>query len=114
MQSHTGSAEQARPAVVPADICHSADVDQPAADVCPPTFEALSQALARETDGRRRAECLADIQSYSVQLALDLLVREPDITGFFRAFTRTLVEESESHAGGVWLLDADGSHCDLW
>jgi signal transduction histidine kinase len=74
----------------------------------------LSQALARETDVRRRAECLAGIQSYSVQLALDLLVREPDITGFFRAFTRTLVEESESHAGGVWLLDADGSHCDLW
>jgi signal transduction histidine kinase len=74
----------------------------------------LSVALARETDDRRRAQCLAQIQSDAVQLALDLLVREPDIAGFFRAFIKTLVEESESHACGVWLLDADGSRCDLW
>jgi signal transduction histidine kinase len=78
------------------------------------TVESLSEALARETDDRRRAECLASIQSDAVQLALDLLVREPDITGFFRAFIKTLVEESESYACGVWLLDADGSRCDLW
>ena len=51
---------------------------------------------------------MAHIQSDAVQLALDLLVREPDITGFFRSFIKTLVEESESHACGVWLLDADG------
>jgi signal transduction histidine kinase len=78
------------------------------------TNEALSDALARETDNRRRAECMAHIQSDAVQLALDLLVREPDITGFFRAFIRTLAEESESHACGVWLLDHDASRCDLW
>jgi signal transduction histidine kinase len=78
------------------------------------TVESLSEALARETDDRRRAECLASIQSDAVQLALDLLVREPDITGFFRAFIKALVEESESYACGVWLLDADGSRCDLW
>jgi signal transduction histidine kinase len=79
--------------------------------------EALAQAteaLARETDDRRRAECMAHIQSDAVQLALDLLVREPDIAGFFRAFIKTLVEESESHACGVWLLDQDGTRCDLW
>src|SRR5258708_39294983 len=76
--------------------------------------KSLSEALARETDDRRRAQCLAQIQSDAVQLALDLLVREPDIAGFFRAFIKTLVEESESHACGVWLLDADGSRCDLW
>ena len=57
---------------------------------------------------------MAHIQSDAVQLALDLLVREPDITGFFRAFIKTLVEESESHACGVWLLDHDGTQCDLW
>ena len=34
-----------------------------------------------------------------------LLVREPDITGFFRVFIKTLVEECESHACGVWLID---------
>jgi signal transduction histidine kinase len=79
-----------------------------------PTIEALAEALARETDSRRRAECMAHIQSDAVQLALDLLVREPDITGFFRAFVKTLVEESESHACGVWLLDQDGSRCDPW
>lgn len=84
------------------------------AGACRPTIESLSEALARETDDRRRAECMAHIQSDAVQLALDLLVREPDITGFFRAFVRTLVEESESHACGVWLLDPDGSRCDLW
>ena len=33
-----------------------------------------------------------------VQLALDLLVREPDIEGFFGALRKTMVEESESHA----------------
>jgi signal transduction histidine kinase len=79
-----------------------------------PTIESLTQALARETDDRRRAECMAHIQSDAVQLALDLLVSEPDITGFFRAFIKTLVEESESHACGVWVLDPDGSRCELW
>ncbi len=78
------------------------------------TIEALTEALARETDERRRAECMAHIQSDAVQLALDLLVREPDITGFFKAFIKSLVEESESHACGVWLLDQDGAPCDLW
>ena len=76
--------------------------------------QSLTEALARETDFRRRAECMANIQSDAVRLAMDFLVREPDITGFFRAFIKNLVEESESHACGVWLLDADGSRCDLW
>jgi signal transduction histidine kinase len=79
-----------------------------------PTIESLTEALARETDDRRRAECMAHIQSDAVQLALDLLVRESDIGGFFRAFIKTLVEESESHACGVWLLEADGTRCDFW
>jgi signal transduction histidine kinase len=83
-------------------------------EACGPTIASLSEALARETDDRRRAECMAHIQSDAVQLALDLLVREPDNTGFFRAFVKTLVEESESLACGVWLLDCDGSRCDLW
>jgi len=89
-------------------------VDVVVGDASQSTIEALGEALARETDSRRRAECMAHIQSDAVQLALDLLVREPDITGFFRAFVKTLVEESESHACGVWLLDQDGSRCDPW
>ncbi len=64
-----------------------------------------ADALAREINERRRAECMARIQRDAVQLALDLLVREPDISGFFRVFIKTLVEECESHACGVWLLD---------
>ena len=57
---------------------------------------------------------MAHIQSDAVQIALDLLVREPDVAGFFRVFTKSLVEQSESHACGVWLLDDDGQRCDLW
>ena len=64
-----------------------------------------ADALAREINERRRAECMARIQRDAAQLALDLLVREPDISGFFRVFIKTLVEECESHACGVWLLD---------
>ena len=60
------------------------------------------------TEIGRRADCMARIQTDAVQLALDLLVREPDIEGFFRAFIKTLVDECESHACGVWLLDEDG------
>jgi signal transduction histidine kinase len=81
------------------------------------TAEAWADALAREINERRRAECMARIQRDTVQLAIDLLVREPDITGFFRVFIKTLVEECESHACGVWLLEDDASGdatCDLW
>ncbi len=75
-----------------------------------------ADALAREINERRRAECMARIQRDAVQLALDLLVREPDISGFFRVFIKTLVEECESHACGVWLLDdeRDDPTCNLW
>ena len=100
--------------VVVRGACEPMAADVVVRGACEPTIEALGEALARETDSRRRAECMAHIQSDAVQLALDLLVREPDITGFFRAFVKTLVEESESHACGVWLLDQDGSRCDPW
>ena len=43
-------------------------------------------------------ECLAKMQADVVQLALDLLVREPDVEGFFGALTKNMVEESDSHA----------------
>jgi signal transduction histidine kinase len=70
--------------------------------------------LIRESDERRRAECSAKMQTEVVQLALDLLVREPDIEGFFGVFAKTLVEETESHGCGVWLIDDDQRRCDLW
>lgn len=73
----------------------------------------LRDQLSRAIDDGRRADCMARIQSNAVQLALDLLVREPDIEGFFRVFIKALVEESESHACGVWLLDGDG-RVDMW
>jgi len=76
--------------------------------------EALQAELASETAQRRRAECFAQIQTDAVQLALDLLVREPDIEGFFGEFTKTLVEDCESHACGVWLIDEDQQGCTLW
>ena len=79
--------------------------------------DAWAEALAREINERRRAECMARMQRDTVQLAIDQLVREPDIAGFFRAFIRTLVEECESHACGVWLLDEDETgqlQCSPW
>jgi signal transduction histidine kinase len=76
--------------------------------------EVLRAALIREAAERRRAECRAKIQTEVVQLALDLLVREPDVEGFFGALTKTMVEEGELHACGVWLIDDDRHRCDLW
>jgi signal transduction histidine kinase len=60
------------------------------------------------------AECRANMQMEVVRLAVDLLVREPDIEGFFGGLSRTMVEESESHTCAVWLLDEDTRRCQLW
>jgi signal transduction histidine kinase len=49
-----------------------------------------------------------------MQLALDLLVREPDIDGFFGTFIKTLVHDCESLACGVFLLDQDQQGAHLW
>jgi signal transduction histidine kinase len=76
--------------------------------------EILRNALIREAAERRRAECRAKIQTEVVQLALDLLVREPDVDGFFGELTKTMVEEGENHACGLWLIDEDHHRCDLW
>ena len=76
--------------------------------------EKLRAALLREMNERRRAECRADMQTEVVNLALDLLVREPDIDGFFAALAKTMVEESESHSCGVWLIDESAARCELW
>ena len=79
-----------------------------------PDVQALREALQRERDSRRRAECLANIQSDAMQLALDLLVREPDIDGFFGTFIKTLVHDCESQACGVFLIDPDQQGAHLW
>ena len=54
------------------------------------------------------------MQTEIVNLALDLLVREPDVEGFFGALTKMMVEESESQTCGVWLIDDSGERCHLW
>ena len=74
----------------------------------------LHAALVRENIERRRADCLAKIQTDVVKIAMDLLVQQPDIEGFFRALLKTLAEDGESHAAGVWLIDDDRSSCDVW
>jgi signal transduction histidine kinase len=74
----------------------------------------LRAELSALRDDRQRAECMAGIQSDAVQLALDLLVSHPDLRGFFRMFIKRLVEDSESHACGVWLLDETTDSCQLW
>jgi signal transduction histidine kinase len=74
----------------------------------------LRSALASEARERRRAECLANIQTEITKYTLDLLVRVPDLDAFFRALLKTLAEEGESHAAGVWLIDEDEQSCDFW
>jgi signal transduction histidine kinase len=76
--------------------------------------EVLRAALIRESAERRRAECRASMQTEVVRLALDLLVREPDIEGFFGALSKTMVEESEGHTCAVWLIDEPLERCELW
>jgi signal transduction histidine kinase len=77
-------------------------------------IDVLRSALIRESMQRRRAECSAYMQTEVVQLALDLLVREPDLEGFFGGLAKTMVEESESHTCGVYLLDEAREHNALW
>ena len=95
------------------------DVDAPKPTARPhcepsPNTEALTLALELALDERRRAECMAHIQSDAVQLALDLLVTGEDIDGYFKAFIKSLVDNCESHACGVWLRDDEGTCCDMW
>src|SRR5689334_7483978 len=66
---------------------------------------AMRVALAREAKERRRQECLANIQTEITKYSLELLVREPDLEGFFRALLKMLAEEAESEVAGVWLLN---------
>jgi signal transduction histidine kinase len=75
---------------------------------------ALRAALLTEATGRRRAECLANIETDITKYTLDLLVRVPDLDAFFRALLKTLADEGESHAAGVWLIDEDKQSCDFW
>ena len=86
----------------------------PPAEVGSRDPEVLRAALIRESIERRRAECSATMQTEVVKLALDLLVREPDIEGFFGGLARTMVEESESHTCAVWLIDESQQRCELW
>ena len=99
-------------------MSRSAESEPPVArhDVVPPEEEIaqLRASLDELRDGRQRAECMATIQSDAVDLALDLLVTHPDLRGFFRMFIKRLVDESESHACGVWLLDETTGACNLW
>ncbi len=76
--------------------------------------EALRQRLLQEIRERQHAQCQAHTQSYVAQLALDLLVNDPDIEAFFGHLAKAVVEESESRACGVWLLDKNAERCDLW
>ena len=76
--------------------------------------EVLRAALLRESLERSRAECSASMQTEVVKLALDLLVREPDIEGFFGGLAKTMVQEAESNTCAVWLLNEETQQCELW
>jgi signal transduction histidine kinase len=86
-------------------------------DECPMAAAAVdlsATTVEAEYEKRKRAECMAHVQTHTVQLALELLVREPDLDGFFRGFIRMLIDQGENNACGVFLLDDDAEHCELW
>src|ERR1043166_3328487 len=65
-------------------------------------------AMTRKQSGRcrtRSSAARATLEAEVVQLAVDLLVREPDIEGFFGSLTKTMVEDTGSEGCAVWLLD---------
>ncbi len=75
----------------------------------------LREALIHEMEERRHAECLGKVQTDAAELTLNLLAREPEsVESFFGMFTKTLVEECESEACDVWLLDEDDERAELW
>jgi len=76
--------------------------------------EALRTALLAEVDQRRRAECLANIQIEISKYTLELLVKVPNLEAFFHALLKTLAEEGESHAAGVWLINDEKQTCEFW
>jgi signal transduction histidine kinase len=76
--------------------------------------EVLRAGLIREHEERRRAECMAAMQADVVQLALDLLVREPDLEGFFGGLTKNMVDDTDSLGCSVWLIDQNADRCSLW
>lgn len=88
--------------------------DEPVEDLSGLSMVALKSRLAHESDERRRAQCMAKIQSHAVQLALDLLVRAPDPDGFFRTLLRALIDQTESLSCAAFLLNEEGDQCDLW
>ncbi len=83
-------------------------------DALPHDLTRMQAELASLRDDRNRAECMASIQRDAAQLTLDLFVAHSDLRGFFDAFVRRLVEDSDSHSCGVWLLDEGTGSCDLW
>lgn len=87
---------------------------KPCSPINEDSLDRLSTELAQQSDLRQRAECMASLQSHTVQLALDLLMSEPDLDGFFRGFMKSLIEQGDSHACGVFLLDEAGENCELW
>ncbi|MEZ5285120.1 MAG: GAF domain-containing sensor histidine kinase [Vicinamibacterales bacterium] len=74
----------------------------------------LRAALVAEAAERRKAECLFNIQTDITQYSLDLLVRVPDLDAFFRAQLKSLAEQGESQAAGVWLIDEEKESCDFY
>ena len=75
----------------------------------------LRAALLNETEERRHADCLVKVQTDAAELTLNLLARDPESAeSFFGMFTKTLVEECESEACDVWVLDEDEQRAELW
>jgi signal transduction histidine kinase len=86
-------------------------MEQQRIDVTALSLDELRGELTREIDRRMRAECGARLQSTTVQLALDTLVTASNTAEFFRIFLKTLIDECDSHACALFLLDDEGTQC---
>jgi signal transduction histidine kinase len=73
----------------------------------------LRAALGRERSEHRRADAIARMQSDVVNLVLNLVAHDFDLDKLFGALTKSMVEQTGSHACAIWLLDEERRQCDM-
>ncbi len=90
---------------------YACPMEEPRVDVNALSVDVLREEFTREIDRRMRAECSARLQATTVQLALDTLVSASNTVEFFRIFLKTLIDECDSHACALFLVDDEGTQC---
>ena len=80
----------------------------------PPTSQTLRDELQTEHDNRRRAECMADDSDRRRAAGARPAGARARRRRLLPRVHGRVVDDTESHGCGVWLLNDDGSSCELW